>query len=177
MKGARMHINLGMVSLCIKREADTVFQGIRKTWQTSASKQSIRVEFISDPLKELEFQFHHNDRDMNDGNFYKSGASIKEFPFYFVNVAKCLLGLRSSFIPSKVETLIYIIRQEFFDVSRFREYACSVADCNRMTKSAWKRYLLRAEFEREEINTEKDVLYKKNTVEVLRGQLQIANVD
>lgn len=51
----------------------------------------------------------------------------------------------------------------------------SVADCSRITNGVLRRVLLRAEFKAEEINAEKDMLYKRNPVEDLCRELKIAN--
>lgn len=50
-------------------------------------------------------------------------------------------------------------------------------DCHRITNSAWKRCIVKPIFERDLINAERDVMYKKRLIEVLYRQLQIANVN
>lgn len=92
-------------------------------------------------------------------------------------MAKRLLNSCCSFSTSKVEKLVFIIFHKRFDVITFRKYAASVTDCKRITNGPRKWCLVEAEFEREVVNADKDVLYKKKPIEVLQKQLQIANVD
>lgn len=62
-------------------------------------------------------------------------------------------------------------------MNTFKEHLSSVVDCSRITNGVWKRGLLRAEFEPEEIDADKDMLYKKSSMEILGRQQQISSVD
>lgn len=103
--------------------------------------------------------------------------SIDEVPDYLLNAAEYLLNLWPSSSVPKVETLISIIWKEKFELNTFREHVSSVADSGRISNGVWKRVLLSAGFEPEEMNVEKNMLCKNNPLEVLRRQLQISTVD
>lgn len=58
----------------------------------------------------------------------------------------------------------------------FRQYVSSAVDCNRIKNSAWKRCIMEAEFEWELKNEERDVLYEKNPIQVLRREMHFAEI-
>lgn len=93
-----------------------------------------------------------------------------------VTAAECLLDLCSSSSASKVKTLISIIRKKKFELNATREHLSSVADCRKVTNAVWKLHLLRAEFESEEINADKNMLNKKNPVKFLQRSLKSSSI-
>lgn len=58
-------------------------------------------------------------------------------------LAECLLALCPFSRACKAEKLISVISREEFDSRTFAEYVLSVADCHRITDSAWKRCLVK----------------------------------
>lgn len=52
----------------------------------------------------------------------------------------------------------------------------SQVDCREITNAAWKRCLAKAELGDDSMNGDIEVIYRKNSAEALREQLQFANV-
>lgn len=133
-------------------------------------------EVRSDILKCLSLRFDHGDSDMDDGNFCKRGENGEEVPNYVVDLAECLVDPSSSLSAFKVKEIISTLRQEKFDWKMVKDCLSSMADCNRTTNLAWKQCPVEAQFERELIKADRDVLYRKNVIEVLPRKWHFENV-
>lgn len=142
------------------------------------SKPNGVLETTPDPLKYLWSCFAQMERRMHDGICCKrSETGEKEHVWSCVSeLAACLLFRFSSSSSYKVENIIWVLCREQFDPRMFADHLSSMADCHKVTDLVWERCLLKANFERYLINLDKDVLYKKKTIEVLCKQLKFANV-
>lgn len=154
-------------------------RGAEKQGQSSAWKQNWQLEVRPDPLNCLSLRFDYKDRAMDFGNFCKnfckSGKSSEKAPNFLLDMAGWMVDLRSYLSALKVNNLIYTPCQEAFELEMRREYLSSAADGNMITNFAWKRCLVRAEFDGKLINAGRDVLYEKLSIEALPRQLDSGN--
>lgn len=151
-----MQMMADMVSLDTQQGARMVVQGT--LYNEAKSLYQLREhkkKFISELLERLPLQIGNEGLDTKDGNNCWNSVSIDEVPDYVINNASQYLF---SFGASKVETLIFIIRQKKFELSTFKANLFGAADCSKITSSARKLGLLRAEFEQEKRNGGIDIL-------------------
>lgn len=93
-----------------------------------------------------------------------------------LDLSECLLALYSSSSACRVKNLIYVFCREVLDPRTFAQNVSRCVICHMITNSEWKQCVVKAEFERDLMKVDMDVLYRRDPIEALRRQLQFLNV-